>query len=106
MFRLNKRPPCNDVSKEFQKHVLKLVLRIGQALMGGAGAGYEAFLRACTKTGIFGFLAAFIVGFLAYGLALTLATIVLKWLIVQQMHAGVHKCDPALYVSITFGLLL
>jgi hypothetical protein len=100
------RPPCNDVSKEFQKHVLKLVLRIGQALMGGAGAGYEAFLRACTKTGIFGFLAAFIVGFLAYGLALTLATIVLKWLIVQQMHAGVHKCDPALYVSITFGLLL
>ncbi|KAK9904717.1 hypothetical protein WJX75_001194 [Coccomyxa subellipsoidea] len=64
---------------------------ISPALMGGAGAGYEAFLRACTKTGIFGFLAAFIVGFLAYGLALTLATIVLKWLIVQQMHAGVHK---------------
>ena len=60
--------------------------------MGGAGAVYEAFLRACTKTGIFGFLAAFIAGFLAYGLALAAATILLKWLLVQQMQAGVHKC--------------
>lgn len=60
--------------------------------MGGAGAVYEAFMRACTKTGIFGFLAAFIAGFLAYGLALAAATILLKWLLVQQMQAGVHKC--------------
>ncbi|CAL8464659.1 g4194 [Coccomyxa elongata] len=61
------------------------------ALMGGAAAGYSALIRACTKTGIFGFLAAFVAGFLVYGLALTIATILLKWLIVQQMRAGTHK---------------
>ncbi len=64
--------------------------------MGGAGAGFDTFIRACTKTGIFGFLAAFVAGFLVYGMALTIATILLKWLIVQQMRAGTHKCAPAI----------
>ncbi len=64
--------------------------------MGGAAAGYSALIRACTKTGIFGFLAAFVAGFLVYGLALTIATILLKWLIVQQMRAGTHKCAAAI----------
>lgn len=59
--------------------------------MGGAGEGWAAFMRACTKTGMFGFLAAFIAGFLVYGCALTTATILLKWLTIQQMQAGVHK---------------
>ncbi len=63
-----------------------------QALMGTDG--YGIFVRACTRTGLFGFLIAFIVGFLAYGACLTVATILIKWIVVGKVPAGVHKYAP------------
>lgn len=53
--------------------------------------GYGMFMRACTRTGLFGFLVAFIAGFLVYGACLTAATILLKWIVVGKVPAGVHK---------------
>lgn len=60
-----------------------------QAVMGADG--YGLFIRACTRTGLFGFLIAFIAGFLVYGAALTLATLALKWIVIGRAKAGVHK---------------
>ena len=53
--------------------------------------GYGLFIRACTRTGLFGFLVAFIAGFLVYGAALTLTTLALKWIVIGRAKAGVHK---------------
>lgn len=65
-----------------------------QAALGGVGNGLEIFKRACTRAGLLGFLLAFILGFLAYAVALTAATVLLKWILVWRMPAGVHKCAP------------
>ena len=53
--------------------------------------GFELFRRACTKAGLFGFLVAFVTGFLVYGAALTAGTLLLKWAIIGRAKAGVHK---------------
>ena len=66
-----------------------------QAALGGIANGLEIFKRACTRAGLFGFLLAFILGFLAYALALTAATVLLKWVLVGRMPAGVHRCEAA-----------
>ena len=64
--------------------------------MGGAWGGLDLFLAACKRAGLFGFLLAFILGFMVYGAALTAATVALKWLIIGRMPAGVHKCACSL----------
>jgi hypothetical protein len=64
------------------------MLCAAQALLGN---GYDIFVRACTQTGLFGFLFAFITGFLVYGAALVTATILLKWIVFGRVPAGVHK---------------
>jgi hypothetical protein len=64
--------------------------------MGGAWSGMELFVRACTRAGLFGFLIAFILGFMVYGAALTAATVLLKWLVIGRLPAGVHKCAAQL----------
>ena len=53
--------------------------------------GFGLFRRACTRAGLFGFLVAFMSGFLVYGAALTAGTLVLKWAIIGRAKAGVHK---------------
>ena len=65
-----------------------------QAVMGGAWGGMSLFMAACKRAGLFGFLLAFILGFMVYGAALTAATVLLKWLVIGRMPAGVHKCAP------------
>ena len=60
-----------------------------QAVMSADGFGL--FRRACTRAGLFGFLVAFMAGFLVYGAALTAGTLVLKWAIIGRAKAGVHR---------------
>jgi hypothetical protein len=53
--------------------------------------GYDLLRRACTRSGLFGFLAAFIAGFLVYGAALMLGTLALKWIVIGRAKVGVHR---------------
>ena len=71
-----------------------------QAALGGVSNGLEIFRAACTRAGLLGFLLAFICGFLAYALALTAATVLLKWILVGRMRPGVHKCALSLPLSV------
>ena len=74
--------------------------------------GFGLFRRACTRAGLFGFLVAFMAGFLVYGAALTVGTLVLKWAIIGRAKAGVHKyasCayhieSPVLFASGNFAI--
>lgn len=68
--------------------------------------GFGLFRRACTRAGLFGFLVAFMAGFLVYGSALTAGTLVLKWAIIGRAKAGVHKyasCAHDIKIPILFA---
>ena len=60
-----------------------------QAILGTDGFGL--FRRAATDVGVFGFLVAFMAGFFVYGAGLTVFTLVLKWIVVGRVKAGVHR---------------
>ncbi len=47
--------------------------------------------------GLFGFLVAFMAGFLVYGAAPTAGTLALKWAIIGGAKAGVHRCASCAY---------
>jgi hypothetical protein len=62
-----------------------------QALLPAARAWPAYFARAATAYGIFGVLFAFVIAYAAYGFALAAAAVLIKWILVGRVKAGVHK---------------
>jgi hypothetical protein len=62
-----------------------------QALVPAAGGWPAYFARAATAYGIFGVLFAFVIAYAAYGFTLAAAAVLIKWILVGRVKAGVHK---------------
>ena len=62
-----------------------------QTLMNGAGNGQHFFMRAATRLGIVGVLVAFAIGYIVFGVLLTVASTIMKWVIVNRAQPGVHR---------------